>query len=58
MAQKKRRAKNEPTQGDLLAQQYRNRAAMLRVYEAALDKRFGNTHPTYWVPLDIRTLGM
>jgi hypothetical protein len=48
MAQKKKRAKNEPTKGDLLAQQYRNRAAMRRVFEAST-KSFGCLN-TYWAP--------
>jgi hypothetical protein len=57
---KKKRAKNEPTKGDLLAQAYRNRAAMFRVYEAAIQQRrgFGWADVTYWKPFDIRTLGM
>lgn len=54
MTQKKR-AKNEPTRGDVLAQQYRNRAAMFRVYEAARNET--NRIP-YWKPFDIRYLGM
>lgn len=45
---KKKRAKNEPTRGDLLAQAYRNRAAMRRVYEAST-KPFGCLN-TYWTP--------
>jgi hypothetical protein len=49
----KKRAKNEPTKGDILAQQYRNRMAMFRVYEAARQTRI-----PYWQPFDIRTLGM
>jgi hypothetical protein len=48
MAQKKKRAKNEPTKGDLLAQQYRNRAAMRRVFEAST-RSFGCLN-TYWTP--------
>lgn len=48
----KRRAKNEPTKGDLLAQAYRNRAAMARVYEAST-KPFGCLN-TYWTPRDWR----
>ena len=64
MATKKRRAKNEPTKGDQLAQDYRNRAAMLRVYEAArrahlidqFEEHFDLT--PYWQPLDLRSLGM
>lgn len=51
----KKRAKNEPTKGDLLAQAYRNRSAMFRVYESARDA--SNRIP-YWTPFDIRTLGM
>ena len=54
---KKKRAKNEPTKGDILARDYRNRAAMLRVYEAAVNVRTGNPS-AYWKPLDLRTLGM
>lgn len=54
---KKKRAKNEPTIGDSLAQAYRNRAAMFRVYEAARAQRYGEPNP-YWQPFDIRTLGM
>lgn len=60
-ARQKRRAKNEPTRGDLLAQAYRNRAAMFRVYEAArrthladqFEEHFDLT--PYWQPLDLRT---
>lgn len=55
MATPKKRAKNEPTAGDTLAQQYRNRAAMFRVYEAAKEE---NNRIPYWQPFDIRTLGM
>lgn len=51
----KKRAKNEPTKGDQLAQQYRNRSAMFRVYEAATNQT--NRIP-YWQPFDIRKLGM
>jgi hypothetical protein len=54
----KKRAKNEPTKGDLLAQNYRNRAAMFRVYEAAQAKHYGTIYTAYWTPFDIRTLGM
>ena len=53
----KKRAKNEPTKGDLLAQDYRNRAAMQRVFEAAVH---GNRHVKsetiqayYWTPRDM-----
>lgn len=52
---KKKRAKNEPTKGDSLAQAYRNRMAMFRVYEAAVDT--DNRIP-YYKPFDLRTLGM
>ena len=55
MATRQRRAKSEPTQADLLAQQYRNRSAMFRVYEAA---RGSSNRIPYWTPFDIRTLGM
>lgn len=58
MAPKKRRAKNEPTKGDLLAQQYRNRMAMFRVYESAVSNNRGQFTNSYWKPLDLRTLGM
>ena len=58
MTPKKKRAKNEPTKGDLLAQNYRNRMAMFRVYESAISKNCGQVTHTYWVPFDIRTLGM
>lgn len=51
---KKKRAKNEPTKGDLAAQSYRNRAAMLRVYESAISKKPGVVTLKYWVPRDIR----
>lgn len=58
----KKRAKNQPTKGDVLAQQYRNRVAMFRVYEAASDARQGVpsviTRNVYWTPLDIRKFGM
>ncbi len=57
----KKRAKNEPTRGDILAQNYRNRAAFIRVYKAAR-----RAHPIdqfeehfdlipYWQPYDFRT---
>lgn len=55
MAQKKRRSKNEPTKGDILARDYRNRSAMFRVYEAA---RGSDNRIPYWTPFDIRTLNM
>jgi hypothetical protein len=51
---KKKRAKNEPTQGDLLAQAYRNRAAMQRVFEAAVHGNRNVNGATiqryYWTP--------
>jgi hypothetical protein len=54
MTQKKRRAKNEPTLGDKLHQAYRNRAAMDRVYEAAVLARMGvpgyAITRRYWTP--------
>lgn len=59
MTQKKR-AKNEPTKGDLLAQAYRNRAATIRVYEAArrthLIDQFEEHFDLipYWQPYDFR----
>jgi uncharacterized protein YqeY len=61
---KKKRAKNEPTKGDLLAQSYRNRAAMFRVYESARREHLVDQFEEhfdlipYWQPFDIRTLGM
>jgi hypothetical protein len=58
MVQGKKRTKSEPTKGDLLAQSYRNRAAMFRVYEAARAKHYGTVYTGYWTPFDIRTLGM
>ena len=60
MATRNRRAKNEPSKGDLLAQNYRNRMAMFRVYEAATSQRrgFGYVAVDYWKPFDLRTLGM
>jgi hypothetical protein len=57
MATRNRRAKNEPSKGDLLAQAYRNRMAMFRVYESAVRARTGLVYD-YWKPLDLRTLGM
>jgi len=49
MVTRKRRAKNEPTTGDLLAQAYRNRAAMRRVYDAA----HGGLRLSYWTPANM-----
>lgn len=51
----RRRVKSDPTRADQLAQQYRNRSAMFRVYEAA---RNDTNRIPYWTPFDIRTLGM
>ncbi len=49
-----KRNKNEPTCGDQLAQQYRNRAAMHRVYEAAFMAAEGvpsaSIQRYYWTP--------
>lgn len=47
---KKKRAKNEPTKGDLLAQNYRNRAAMRRVFDATVTE-----YPVvgYWTPYNM-----
>ena len=49
---KKKRAKNEPTKGDVLAQAYRNRAAMRRVFESAVHGNRNVDHETisayYW----------
>lgn len=53
----KKRAKNEPTQGDLLAQAYRNRAAMKRVYWSSLWKSNGVTNDDYWTPLNMDKYG-
>jgi hypothetical protein len=39
-----KRTKGDPTKGDALAQRYRNRAAMRRVWEAA------HNCGTYWTP--------
>jgi len=54
---KKKRAKNEPTKGDLLAQQYRNRAAMQRVFEGAVHGNRNVASETiqryYWTPRDM-----
>lgn len=51
MIQKKRRDKNEPTTGDLLAQAYRNRAAMRRVFEASFFKGYYLSYTkVYWNP--------
>jgi hypothetical protein len=41
-----RRKKNEPTKRDILARDYRNRAAMHRVYEAAILAKSGATSKT------------
>lgn len=53
---KKRRNKNEMTKGDKLAQAYRNRAAMARVYESAMLARWGKSshvaRKLYWDPID------
>jgi hypothetical protein len=55
---KKKRAKNEPTKGDLLAQNYRNLAAMQRVYEGAVHGNRAVRSETiqryYWTPRDMR----
>lgn len=52
----KRRNKNEPTKGDKLAQAYRNRAAMLRVFESAVLAASGFSsnviRATYWNPVE------
>ena len=57
MATRNRRAKNEPSKGDLLAQAYRNRAAMQRVYEAAVHGNRSVASQTiqhyYWTPRDM-----
>lgn len=51
----KRRNKNEMTKGDKLAQAYRNRAAMARVFESAFLARAGADSKTirilYWEPV-------
>ena len=52
---KKRRNKNEMTKGDKLAQAYRNRVAMFRVYESA---RNADNRIPFWTPFDLRTIGM
>lgn len=53
----KQKNRKTPTTGDKLAQQWRNRQAMFRVYEAARAQRT-ETENSYWTPLDIRTLNM
>lgn len=58
MTQRKKRNKNEPTCGDKLHQDWRNRQAMFRVYEAAQAKHYGTIYTAYWTPFDIRTLNM
>jgi hypothetical protein len=57
MAPRKKRNKNEPTTGDKLHQDWRNRTAMFRVYEAARQQSRG-IPGYYWTPFDIRQLGM
>jgi hypothetical protein len=52
----KKRAKNEPTKGDLLAQQYRNRAAMRRVYDSAISHHSGALVLKYWTPFNMDDL--
>lgn len=49
----KKRAKNEPTKGDLLAQAYRNRAAMHRVYDSATRHHKGVIALDYWTPCNM-----
>lgn len=53
----KKRAKNEPTKGDSLAQAYRNRAAMRRVYESSLFVKHDTPSELmqlrYWTPRDM-----
>ena len=60
MATRNRRAKNEPSKGDLLAQAYRNRAAMFRVYEQSTlsHKPIEYRSKIYWTPVDIRTMNL
>jgi hypothetical protein len=51
---KKKRAKNEPTKGDLLAQSYRNRAAMRRVYDSSIKHTpEGLLSKNYWTPTNM-----
>jgi len=53
---KQKRAKNEPTKGDLLAQAYRNRAAMFRVHQSVMNQKTGHTFLDYWTPTNIDEL--